>query len=118
MADTTRSLITGGAGFIGSHLAERLLRDGHTVTVLDNLSTGRYSNVAHLENDKNFSIIIDSVLREPLVEELVRTHDRVFHLASAVGVKLVMDQPVKTIETIFGGTDVVLKLCSHYRKRV
>ena len=118
MADKLRSLITGGAGFIGSHLAEKLLAEGHHVTLLDNLSTGRYGNVQHLENHSDVELIIDSVLNEPLTEELIRRSDRVFHMASAVGVKLVMEQPVKTIETIFGGTDIVLRQCSRYRKRV
>ena len=118
MESAKKILITGGAGFIGSHLAERLLRDGHAVTVLDDLSTGRYANVAHLENEKRFSLLIDSVLNEKLVDELIRDCDRIYHLASAVGVKLVMEQPVKTIETIFGGTDIVLKHAARYRKRV
>ncbi len=111
-------LITGGAGFIGGHLAERMLKDGHKVTIIDDLSTGRYSNIGHLEGNENFRVIIDTVLNSRLMEELIREADRVFHMASAVGVKLIMEQPVKTIETIFGGTDVVLKYCSRYRKRV
>ena len=123
MSNTTRQrnvLITGGAGFIGSHLAERLLREADVgrVTILDDLSTGRYANVQHLEDDRRVRLIIDTVLNQRLVEELVRESDRVYHLASAVGVKLVMEQPVRTIETIFGGTDVVLRHCSRYRKRV
>ena len=111
-------LITGGAGFVGSHLADKLFNEGHEITVIDDLSTGRYSNVAHLEGEKNFRLIIDTILNEPLMEELIRESDRVFHMASAVGVKLIMEQPVKTIETIFHGTDVVLKFCSRYRTRV
>jgi UDP-glucose 4-epimerase len=111
-------LITGGAGFVGSHLADRLHREEHEITVIDNLSTGRYSNVEHLEGEKNFRLIIDTVLNEALMEELIRETDRVFHMASAVGVKLIMERPVKTIETIFRGTDVVLGFCSRYRKRV
>jgi UDP-glucose 4-epimerase len=119
MSQTARKiLITGGAGFIGSHLAERLLRDGHRVTVLDNLSTGRYSNVGHLEGHERFNLLIESVLKDTLMDELIWDTDRVYHLASAVGVKLVMEQPVKTIETIFGGTDVVLRHAAKYRKRV
>ena len=90
-------LITGGAGFIGSHLAERLLADGHRIIILDDLSTGRYANIAHLEGLDAVEIIIDTVLNETLTEELIRRSDRVFHLASAVGVKLIMEQPVKTI---------------------
>ncbi len=112
-------LITGGAGFIGSHLADELLKDGSSeITIIDDLSTGRYSNIAHLEGKKGVTVIIDTVLNDRLMEGLIRDHDRVFHLASAVGVKLIMEQPVRTIETIFGGTDVVLRYCSRYRKRV
>jgi UDP-glucose 4-epimerase len=111
-------LITGGAGFVGSHLADKLHGDGHEVTIIDNLSTGRYSNVAHLEGQDGFRLIIDTVLNTRLMEELIRESDRVFHMASAVGVRLIMEQPVKTIETIFQGTDVVLSYCSRYRKRV
>lgn len=111
-------LITGGAGFIGSHLADKLVEQGHEVTVIDNLSTGRYSNVAHLEDHDRFRLIIDTVLNERLMEELIRDTDRVYHMASAVGVRLIMERPVQTIETIFRGTDVVLGFCSRYRKRV
>jgi UDP-glucose 4-epimerase len=111
-------LITGGAGFVGSHLADKLINEGHEITVIDNLSTGRYSNVEHLEGNKNFRLIIDTVLNEKLMEELVRETDRVFHMASAVGVRLIMEHPVQTIETIFRGTDIVLAYCSRYRKRV
>src|SRR5215470_1816809 len=113
-----KTLITGGAGFIGSHLADKLISVGHEVTVIDDLSTGRYSNVEHLEGRERFRLIIDTVLNHDLMEDLIRDTDRVYHMASAVGVKLIMDHPVKTIETIFRGTDVVLGLCSRYRKRV
>ncbi len=111
-------LITGGAGFVGSHLADKFIGQGHEITVIDDLSTGRYANVEHLEGNPNFRLIIDTVLNAELMEELIRETDRVFHMASAVGVRLIMEQPVKTIETIFHGTDVVLKYCSRYRKRV
>ncbi len=111
-------LITGGAGFIGSHLADKFLGEGHEVTVIDDLSTGRYSNIAHLEDHPGFRLIIDTVLNDGLLERLVRESDRVYHMASAVGVRLIMEQPVRTIETIFHGTDLVLKFCSRYRKRV
>ena len=111
-------LITGGAGFVGSHLADKFIGQGHEITVIDDLSTGRYSNVEHLEGNPNFRLIIDTVLNAELMEELIRETDRVFHMASAVGVRLIMEQPVKTIETIFHGTDIVLKYCSRYRKRV
>ncbi len=111
-------LITGGAGFVGSHLADRLHAEGHDITVIDNLSTGRYSNVAHLEGQERFRLIIDTVLNVRLMEELIRDADRVFHMASAVGVRLIMERPVQTIETIFRGTDIVLGFCARYRKRV
>ena len=111
-------LITGGAGFIGSHLADALIGEGHEITVIDDLSTGRYANIAHLEDNKGFRLIIDTVLNAGLMEELIRETDRVYHMASAVGVRLIMEQPVKTIETIFHGTDVVLGRCAKYRKRV
>jgi UDP-glucose 4-epimerase len=113
-----RILITGGAGFIGSHLCDKLLSEGHEVTVIDDLSTGRYSNIAHLEDRSGFRLIIDTVLNARLMEELVRETDRVYHMASAVGVRLIMERPVQTIETIFRGTDIVLGFCSRYRKRV
>ncbi len=111
-------LITGGAGFVGSHLADKLHSEGHEITIIDDLSTGRYQNVAHLEGKERFRLIIDTVLNEYLMEELIRESDRVFHMASAVGVKLIMEHPVKTIETIFRGTDVVLNCCARFRKRV
>ena len=111
-------LITGGAGFVGSHLADKLHNEGHDITVIDDLSTGSYQNVAHLEGQERFRLIIETVLNESLMEELIRETDRVFHMASAVGVKLIMEHPVKTIETIFRGTDVVLGSCAKFRKRV
>ena len=111
-------LITGGAGFIGSHLADKLLAEGHEITVIDDLSTGRFLNIAHLEENPKFRLIIDTVLNTDLMETLVQDCDRVYHMASAVGVRLIMEQPVKTIETIFHGTDVVLGRCAKYRKRV
>ena len=86
-------LITGGAGFVGSHLADKLIGEGHEITVIDDLSTGRYSNVAHLEDTNDFRLIIDTVLNEKLMEELIRETDRVYHMASAVGVKLIMERP-------------------------
>jgi UDP-glucose 4-epimerase len=111
-------LITGGAGFVGSHLADKLHAEGHEITVIDDLSTGRYTNVEHLEGKDGFRLIIDTVLNAKLMEELIRESDRVFHMASAVGVRLIMERPVQTIETIFRGTDVVLGFCARYRKRV
>jgi UDP-glucose 4-epimerase len=111
------SLITGGAGFIGSHLTERLLQAGHRVTLLDDLSTGRYENIAGLEKHPGLRFVKDTVLHSEVVEMLVRECDQVFHLASAVGVKLIMERPVQTIESIFQGTDAVLNVAARYRKR-
>ena len=113
-----RFLITGGAGFIGSHLCDRLLADGHSVLVLDDLSTGRYENVAHLEGGPGFELRVASVTEPAVVERCVIDTQAVFHLASAVGVRLVVDEPVKTIETIVNGTDTVLRSCARYRRRV
>jgi UDP-glucose 4-epimerase len=113
-----RYLITGGAGFIGSHLSERLLEDGHAVLALDDLSTGRYENVAHLEGRPEFELRVASVTDHSVVERCVTECQGVFHLASAVGVRLVVEEPVKTIETIVNGTDVVLRSCARYRRPV
>ena len=111
-------LITGGAGFIGSHLAERLLAGGDSVTVLDDLSTGRLANIAHLQNRPGFSFVRDSVEKESTVGVLMAQCDRVFHLASAVGVQLILDQPVRTIRSIVHGTEVVLEAASRFGKPV
>jgi UDP-glucose 4-epimerase len=113
-----RYLLTGGSGFIGSHLAERLLDDGHSVLALDDLSTGRYENVAHLEGRDGFELRVASVTDPDVVERCVTECRAVFHLASAVGVRLVVDRPVQTIETIVNGTDVVLRACARYRRPV
>jgi len=113
-----RILVTGGAGFIGSHLTERLLKEGHTVYVLDDLSTGVIQNLDDVKANKELRIRIGSVLDSSLVEELARHCDAIFHLASAVGVQLIMDKPIETIERIIGGTDVVLKYASRYRCKI
>lgn len=113
-----RYLITGGSGFIGSHLCERLLEDGHKVLVLDNLSTGRYENIGHLEGREGFELRVASVTDAAVVEGCVTECQAVFHLASAVGVRLVVDEPVRTIETIVNGTDNVLRSCARYRRPV
>jgi UDP-glucose 4-epimerase len=113
-----RALITGGAGFIGSHLAEALLSGGHQVLVLDNLSTGSIENIAHLKGRRGFEYFIDSVNNEPLLAELIDRSDVVFHLAAAVGVKLIVEQPVHTIETNVHGTEVVLKHANKKKKLV
>src|SRR5258708_38896644 len=98
-------LLTGGCGFVGWHRAEDLVTTGHHVVVLDNLSTGRYENVAHLEGNPRFELVVGNVLDTDLVAETTRPCDGIFHLASAVGVKLIMVEPVQTIETLFPGTD-------------
>ncbi len=113
-----RALITGGAGFIGSHLSEALLASGYQVSVLDNLSTGAIDNIAHLKGRQGFDYTIDTVNNEPLVAELIDRNDVVFHLAAAVGVKLIVEQPVHTIETNVHGTEVVLKHASKKKKLV
>jgi UDP-glucose 4-epimerase len=113
-----KALITGGAGFIGSHLADTLLAQGHEAMVLDNLSTGSIENIAHLKGRSGFAYTIDSVTNESLLAELIDQNDVVFHLAAAVGVKLIVEQPVHTIETNVHGTEVVLKHANKKKKLV
>jgi UDP-glucose 4-epimerase len=112
------ALITGGAGFIGSHLSEALLAAGHDVLVIDNLSTGSIDNIAHLKSHPRFEYVIDTVDNEGLLAELIDRSDVVFHLAAAVGVKLIVEQPVHTIETNVHGTEVVLKHANKKKKLV
>lgn len=111
-------LITGGAGFIGSHLCESLLDQGHHVTAIDNLSTGSHTNIAHLETNRDFQMVVDTVLDSQLINQLIRDSDVVFHLASAVGVQLIIDEPTQTIQTIVEGTRVVLDAARRYRRPV
>jgi len=113
-----RALITGGAGFIGSHLSEALLDAGHQVLILDNLSTGSIDNITHLKGRPGFSYHIESVNNEPLLAELIDHADVVFHFAAAVGVRLIVEQPVHTIETNVHGTEVVLKHANKKKKLV
>ena len=113
-----RALITGGAGFVGSHLADLLLAQGHEVFVLDNLSTGSMDNIVHLKAHPAFHYTIDTVINEPVLAELVDQADVVFHLAAAVGVKLIVEQPVHTIETNVKGTEVVLTAANKKKKLV
>ena len=113
-----RALITGGAGFIGSHLAESLIAQGHSVSVLDDLSTGRLANIEHLRHHPRFDCTIDSVTNERVVSRMIDRTDVVFHLAAAVGVKLVVERPVHTIETNVHGTETVLRHARRHRKLV
>lgn len=117
-----RVLITGGAGFIGSHLAERYLHDGHRVAVIDNLSTGSLDNLNLLraipDADQNLEVCIDSIFNEVLLERLIAESDLVMHLAAAVGVKYILENPLTSISTNILGTECVLRLANKHRKRV
>jgi len=111
-------LITGGAGFIGSHLAERLLADGHQVSIIDNLSTGRLENIESFKDSGNFHYTIGSVLNRPLMEKLMTGIDQVYHLAAAVGVKYIIENPLLSLKTNIVGTDNVLELANKYKAKV
>jgi UDP-glucose 4-epimerase len=111
-------LITGGAGFIGSHLSDAYLERGDEVYVIDDLSTGSIENIQHLKNNPRFHYTIESVHNQPVVAELVDQCDVIFHLAAAVGVKLIVESPVRTIETNVRGTEVVLGLANKKKKKV
>jgi len=113
-----KALITGGAGFLGSHLAEALLARGDTVYLLDNLSTGSIDNIEHLKSAPRFNYAVDSVMNEPVAAEMIDRVDVVFHLAAAVGVRLIVESPVNTIETNVHGTEMVLKLANKKKKKV
>lgn len=110
-------LITGGAGFIGSHLGETLLEAGDEVFIIDDLSTGRIENIQPLEHHDGLTFVIDTIMNEPLLEEAIKWCDQIYHLAAAVGVRLIIEEPIRTIETNIFGTDLVLKLANRYRKR-
>lgn len=111
-------LITGGAGFIGSHLSDQLLKEGHRVMVIDDLSTGSIQNIAHLRDHPCFDYRIDTMLNAPLLAELVDDSDGVFHLAAAVGVKLIVDSPVRTMETNIRCTELLLEVAEKKKKKV
>ena len=113
-----KALVTGGAGFIGSHLCERLLADGSEVAVIDDLSTGRSSNIEGIMDDPGFTFVEASVRNSAALEPLVQKCDVIFHLAAAVGVQLIVDKPVQTIETNIHGTEVVLEIANKYKRRV
>ena len=111
-------LITGGAGFIGSHLAEELLERGNKVHVIDNLTTGSLDNIKHLMKHKNFSYTIDTIMNEKVMNRIIKNCDCIYHLAAAVGVKLIMEKPLETIETNVKGTETVLRIANKYKKKV
>lgn len=113
-----RALITGGAGFIGSHLAERLLRQGYQVTIIDNLSTGRLENIQLLESQANYRYAVEDIRNIHVIDRLVSECDIIFHLAAVVGVRNIVDRPINTIEVNIGGTEVILKTAARYRRRL
>jgi UDP-glucose 4-epimerase len=112
-----RNLITGGAGFIGSHLAESLLKRKEGVSVIDNLSTGSMENVEHLKSNPKFSLHVDTIMNEALMRRLVKGCDRIYHLAAAVGVKYIIDNPLESIQTNVKGTEIVLELANTFGKK-
>jgi UDP-glucose 4-epimerase len=111
-------LITGGAGFIGSHLADYLIERGERVVVIDNLSTGRYNNIQHLEGRNGFQCFVDDIRHETLIDEIIRQSDRIYHLAASVGVRLIIDRPTESLINNIVGTERVLRSASRYRKPV
>jgi len=113
-----RALITGGAGFIGSHLAETMLERGYSVTVIDDLSTGRFENIEHLVAHPRFRFAIDTITNGVVLDRLASECDLIIHLAAAVGVMLIVEKPVHTIETNVMGTEAVLRAALRYRAKV
>ena len=113
-----RALITGGAGFIGSHLADKLLAEGHSVIALDNLSTGRHENIAHLIGRTDFEFVLGSILNADLVDDCVARSDTVFHLAAAVGVQLIVEKPLESLATNIRGSEIVFEKVHKYGARV
>src|SRR5262249_4064139 len=111
-------LITGGAGFIGSHLAERLLQRGDDVSIVDDLSTGSVQNIQHLKHNRSFQCFIDTITNHRLMTELIDEADMIYHLAAAVGVRLIVESPTRCMETNIRGTEIVLELAAKKRKRV
>ena len=113
-----RALITGGAGFIGSHLADHLLEQGHEVIVLDNLSTGRFDNIAHLLGRPDFEFLLGSILNADLVDDVVSRTDTVFHLAAAVGVELIVEKPLESLATNIRGSEIVFEKAHKHGSRI
>lgn len=114
----TQALITGGAGFIGSHLAEILLEKGQEVTIIDNLSTGRFENIAHLVGNPKFRYAIEDIRNIHVIDRLVSECDIIYHLAAMVGVQRIISEPINTIEVNIGGTEVILQTARRYRRKV
>ena len=113
-----KALVTGGAGFIGSHLTERLLKDGNKVAVIDNLSTGSLENIESYKNHADFEFVQGDIRNVGLMEPLVEQSDAIFHLAAAVGVRLIAEDPVHTIETNIGGTEIVLNIANKFGRKI
>jgi len=113
-----KALITGGAGFIGSHLCEKFLELGSEVTALDNLSTGKYENVVHLKENPNFNLVVGSILDEQLVNKLCEKTDIILHLAAAVGVELIVKHPLESLNTNIKGSEILLDMAQRYNKKV
>lgn len=111
-------LITGGAGFIGSHLADACLQQGNSAILIDNLSTGRLQNIEHLKGNSSCTLVIDSILNRNVMNELVSESDLIFHMAAAVGVKYILENPFTSLETNAKGTEILLELAQQYRKRI
>jgi UDP-glucose 4-epimerase len=112
------ALITGGAGFIGSHLSDYLLEHGYKVSIIDNLATGRFENIAHLQKNPKFRFAIEDIRNLHITDRFVSECDVIFHLAAAVGVHKIIEEPINTIETNIGGTEVLLKAARRYRKKI
>jgi UDP-glucose 4-epimerase len=111
-------LVTGGAGFIGSHLAESLLEKGHEVFIIDNLWTGKLANIAKIQNHERLHLVVDTILNESVMNELIFKADHIYHMAAAVGVRNIMDHPVETIDVNVKGTETVLRLANRFKKKV
>ena len=110
--------ITGGAGFIGSHLVDAHLQRGDKVTIIDNLSTGRLRNIIHNRKNPNFKYFIDTIINYPILENLIKEHDLIYHLAAAVGVRNIIENPLESLKVNIRGTEYVLELCNKYKKKI
>ncbi|HEY5251818.1 MAG TPA: NAD-dependent epimerase/dehydratase family protein, partial [Acidimicrobiales bacterium] len=113
-----RVLVTGGAGFIASHLADHLLEGGHSIVALDDLSTGRHANIEHLLGRPNFEFVLGSILNPDVVDDVVSRCEAVFHLAAAVGVELIVNQPLRSLATNIRGSEIVFEKANKYGTRV